>query len=332
MKNLLILLGPIPESVGQLFENWESIVRQDGRFNPTVQQVSRSTPPSEVMAMIHDFRPDAVQLVGSAPMFPTGFNAYDGHESRCVWGDVPYTGAFIKAKLVDEKNHKHTRTTPDSYRNVAGDGRYDNVFGGRMLWPVGRIDFSRLVEFNPSMKRPDGKVCWPAINESDALSDYFRRNFEYRIKPASRKVDAHVCGGNFTAAHMKRLQARCPRFSWFYKSTGGLLEGQDVDGFVYGSLGSRYWYKYERGGKMLSAFWHNCHSSKQYEYLHDGAGIRRSLTWALVSTWGYADAYWSPTNKDSTVADVAKSSWARYGTISLAASLCGDITLRLPDC
>lgn len=328
------LLAPLAGPLG----DWTNQVAAEGRYQVRLVPCPRAGAESKrlpnlarMRAEIEETQPAAVQIIGHLDYGITGWGNPDGHEWRSH-----VTDAHLMARRfvgTDTVSFGKAGTRP----NVPGDGRWDQQGFGDFGRPVARIDLGGLsgsMVTAPAYQYQTGclkgQPFCPEIDEVEALTDYFRRNLEYRrgrwVPPRVGYLvgplwDVAPGQAAFTLTNMTQV-------TWHRGPTGTVAAGREMF-LLWCTAAATEWPQYRREPDcaMVRPVWVNTYRSYGMEVLEPCGTMRRWLQWALVSTWG--PRWWVVPPEARTVGDAIARTAAIQRRWDMLYQVMGDLTLPL---
>lgn len=316
---------------GALLNEWAAEVFREGTFEvqwvrrPRVETWTSVNRLDSIRAMLTEIqtrKPTAVMLWGAVGWPATGTLDPDGHGARVAWTDVPFASDFTN--WTDTRDFAIASANSWS-RNVAADGRWDQVFNIaaaiRAKRSVGRVDFSNM--------RTGTAIS--VVNEDEAMVDYLQRNLAYR-RGQSGFSNEVVMVSSLLGATTK---------SWIRSTVAGRKVtdlGTTAAGQMNPAAGKRYFAMYtsvdsylregfrDATGVQTQTLWTILYKSFGADPWNVGATARQYLRQSLVVTWG--GRHWMP-NGETVHEAYMRHSYPGLGCLTAENTLLGDVTLRL---
>jgi hypothetical protein len=328
------LLAPLAGPLGA----WTNQIAAEGRYQVRLVPCPRAGAESKrlanlarLRAEIEETQPAAVQIIGHLDYGITGWGNPDGHEARAHVTDAHLMARrFVGTDTV-------AFGAAGSRPNQPGDGRWDQQGFGDFGRPVARIDLGGLTGSMVTVPAYQyrsgclkGQPYCPAIDEVAALTDYFRRNLDYRqrrwvpprvgcmVGPLWDVVPGQAA---FTLTNM-------PQVAWQRGPSGVAAAGKEML-FLWCTAATTELSEYRREPDcaMVRPLWVNTYRSYGMEVLEPCGTMRRWLQWALVSTWG--PRWWVVPPDARTVGDAIARTAAIQRRWDLLYQVMGDLTLPL---
>ncbi len=340
---------------GALFDQWVAQIQREGNFSPIiVREHARWDGNWAVQdwpglnAMSNDIvriDPAAVQLFGHLPWLITGKHSVDGHVDRCITTHQ-WLSCVPGLTLTDTVNHTGMGydaglTSPLVATNVAGDGRPDQTYG-TFVRPVCFIDAAGLTYAAGTFASGylAGTNYQPAVDERDALRQYFASNLAHRQK---RGLAVTETGYIRSDAWLNASTVTAVNNSVTWTSGTASLAGRADRWIMHGNeLGIWSPNLVTAEGVWCRVFFAQLYKSYGMEESVGQATYRRHLFpgWtdeplALNAGWGLgsfssANFFWMAKAENLTVADAIASSAVRYdGFMPWENPICGDLTLPI---
>jgi hypothetical protein len=336
---LLLVDETIQRAAADEIAEWVRQVEAEGRFKVVAREVPRTLHLArqrfkrlqEHRALVHELKPDAVQLFGAVAIGVSGWQAADGHEARVVYTDAPYMIDF-DTPLTDERAFGEVPGRP-SWSNMPGDGRWDQNRVSTFRRPAARVDFSELPE-GSWMKVPEGclkgRNVNPAIDETRAFKEYLKRNLEYRRGAWRPPREAWMQGPLWDlggGAPRKYARSRMPQFRWVDVREAKEAAGREMF-LLFNNMDREHLYEFaDSDCRWVRAVWANSYRSFSMEQYELGGLFRRWLERALVSTWG--PMWWIIPPEAETVADAIRATANLKRHWDMLYTVAGDVTLPL---
>ncbi len=261
----------------------------------------------QILAYTQEVKPKAVLFVGGVARAVTGKSAPDGHQARSQWADFIYNGSIDPSKITDNQNLVSGEIYKQ-WNNVPGDGRWDHILlKGPARWSVGRVDFFDLgaMPRQGLIKNPNsylkGTPIIPAVNEQVAVSDYFKRNIEYRTGKQKYEETFFYNNAFLEPNWLQNVKSKAPWLTFkLFSTTDHTVANQDGAGkYFFGMYPFFTLYRDHHNWSNLDAMakvvWMDDYKSFEqdpyFEELYPGdQGVRRWLQHALFVTYGPPDS------------------------------------------
>lgn len=308
----------------------------------TESKTTRTNKVKFIFDKIREIKPKAVFFCGPVARIATGWSADDGHNQRCVWNDFFYNGCIEWNELTDNKNYTNPPTGLFAYKNIIGDGRFDQSYViNTAKWAVGRVDFSNLPLISRGLINNTnsylyGKEKVPLVDENAALNDYFVRNLNYRRGLTRYENIASLSSSYLNTNELAKLKLYRTNISFIVNNN--FISNNPYIGrklFMYYLMGQDYRNSHYLSdlNEMINVVWFANYRSYEYEQTCENnpnqqgdQGNRRWLQWALFVTWGPPRADFL---SGKTLADSYLNIYGKQNIYSASIQIDGDPTLPL---